>query len=152
MPATMATTNVSTMSPPLEGVDRREGRARDQYSSDGCDSRGDRNRTDHDEFHVDAARRSQPALGDSRTSRPNDVRLSYTDNPDLTRQLATLELRRIVALREDDFEQADEFAYAPSDHDDALDSYRRTLEIVGELRRRVRGAARRRRRPAAGAT
>jgi hypothetical protein len=57
----------------------------------------------------------------------------YTDNPDLTRQLATLGLRRIVALREDDYEQADEFAYAPSDYDDALDSYRRTLEIVGEI-------------------
>ena len=57
----------------------------------------------------------------------------YTDNPDLTRQLATLELGRIVALREDDYEQADEFAYAPSDYDDALDSYRRTLEIVGEI-------------------
>ena len=57
----------------------------------------------------------------------------YTDNPDLTRQLATLELGRIVALREDDYEQADESAYAPSDYDDALDSYRRTLEIVGEI-------------------
>ena len=57
----------------------------------------------------------------------------YTDNPDLTRQLATLELGRIVALREDDYEQADDFVYAPSDHDDALDSYRRTLEIVGEI-------------------
>lgn len=57
----------------------------------------------------------------------------YTDDPDLQRQLEALDLRRIVALREDDFEQAHEFAYAPSDHDDALDSYRRTLEIVGDI-------------------
>ena len=57
----------------------------------------------------------------------------YTDDPDLQRQLETLDLRRIVALREDDFEQAHEFAYAPRDYDDALDSYRRTLEIVGDI-------------------
>ena len=57
----------------------------------------------------------------------------YTDDPDLARQLETLDLRRIVALREDDYEQAHEFAYAPHDYDDALDSYRRTLEIVGEI-------------------
>ena len=57
----------------------------------------------------------------------------YTDDPDLQRQLETLDLRRIVALREDDYEQAREFAYAPHDYDDALDSYRRTLEIVGDI-------------------
>jgi hypothetical protein len=57
----------------------------------------------------------------------------YTDDPDLVRQLATLDLRRIVALREDDYQQVRDFAYAPRDFDDALDSYRRTLEIVGDI-------------------
>ncbi len=57
----------------------------------------------------------------------------YSDDPDLQAQLDALDLRRIVALREDDYEQAHDFAYAPRDYDDALDSYRRTLEIVGEL-------------------
>ena len=57
----------------------------------------------------------------------------YTDDPDLVRQLETLDLRRIVALREDDYQQARDFAYAPRDYDDALDSYRRTLEIVGDI-------------------
>ena len=57
----------------------------------------------------------------------------YTDDPDLVRQLETLDLRRIVALREDDYGQARDFAYAPHDYDDALDSYRRTLEIVGDI-------------------
>jgi alkylation response protein AidB-like acyl-CoA dehydrogenase len=57
----------------------------------------------------------------------------YTDDPDLQGQLETLDLRRIVALREDDYEQAHEFAYAPHDYADALDSYRRTLEIVGDI-------------------
>ncbi|MGD0998299.1 MAG: acyl-CoA dehydrogenase family protein [Thermoleophilia bacterium] len=57
----------------------------------------------------------------------------YTDDPDLVRQLETLDLRRVVALREDDYGQARDFAYAPHDYDDALDSYRRTLEIVGDI-------------------
>jgi hypothetical protein len=57
----------------------------------------------------------------------------YSDDPDLQAQLDGLDLRRVVALREDDYEQARDFAYAPRDYDDALDSYRRTLEIVGEI-------------------
>jgi len=57
----------------------------------------------------------------------------YTDNADLVAQLDHLDLARIVAWREDDFSQAHDFAYAPRDHEDAIDSYRRTLEIVGEI-------------------
>jgi alkylation response protein AidB-like acyl-CoA dehydrogenase len=57
----------------------------------------------------------------------------YTDNPDLAEKLATLDMGRVVALREDDYTQAREFVYAPRDHADALDSYRRALEIVGEI-------------------
>jgi len=58
----------------------------------------------------------------------------YTDNPDLTRQLATLELGRIVALREDDYEQADDFAYAAERLTTTRSTpNRRTLEIVGEI-------------------
>jgi 3-(methylthio)propanoyl-CoA dehydrogenase len=57
----------------------------------------------------------------------------YTDNSDLAGKLATLDLTRVVALREDEYEQAREFVYAPRDYDDAIDSYRRALEIVGEI-------------------
>ena len=57
----------------------------------------------------------------------------YLDDPDLQHQLETLDLRRIVALREDGYEQAADFSYAPRDYEDALDSYRRTLEIVGDI-------------------
>jgi alkylation response protein AidB-like acyl-CoA dehydrogenase len=57
----------------------------------------------------------------------------YSDNPDLAEKLVMLDLERVVALREDDFAQAREFVYAPRDHADALDSYRRALEIVGEI-------------------
>jgi alkylation response protein AidB-like acyl-CoA dehydrogenase len=57
----------------------------------------------------------------------------YTDNADLARLLHDLELGRVVALREDGFAQSRDFAYAPHDHEDALDSYRRVLEIVGDI-------------------
>ena len=57
----------------------------------------------------------------------------YTDNPDLVAELDRLDLARIVAWREDDYTQARDFAYAPRDYEDALDSYRRTLEIVGDI-------------------
>jgi 3-(methylthio)propanoyl-CoA dehydrogenase len=57
----------------------------------------------------------------------------YSDNPDLNAKLSTLDLARIVSLREQGYAQAREFPYAPRDYEDALDSYRRTLEIVGEL-------------------
>jgi alkylation response protein AidB-like acyl-CoA dehydrogenase len=57
----------------------------------------------------------------------------FTDNPDLQVTLRRLDLARIVRLREDDYEQARDFAYAPKDLGDALDSYERTLEIVGDI-------------------
>jgi len=57
----------------------------------------------------------------------------YTDDPDLVAQLERLDLARVVAWREDDYAQARDFAYAPKDYEDAVDSYRRTLEIVGEI-------------------
>ncbi len=57
----------------------------------------------------------------------------FSDNADLRQTLRRLDLARVVRLREDDYAQARDFAYAPSDFEDAVDSYERTLEIVGEL-------------------
>jgi alkylation response protein AidB-like acyl-CoA dehydrogenase len=57
----------------------------------------------------------------------------YGDNPDLQATLRRLDLARVVRLREDDYEQARDFAYAPRDYEDALDSYERTLAIVGDI-------------------
>ncbi len=57
----------------------------------------------------------------------------YTDNADLRQTLHSLDLARIVRLREDGYAQARDFAYAPQDFEDALDSYERTLEIAGDL-------------------
>jgi 3-(methylthio)propanoyl-CoA dehydrogenase len=57
----------------------------------------------------------------------------FSDNPDLQTTLLRLDLARIVRLREDDYRQALDFAYAPRDFEDALDSYERTLTIAGEI-------------------
>ncbi|GAB4279343.1 MAG: Acyl-CoA dehydrogenase C-terminal domain-containing protein [Candidatus Rifleibacteriota bacterium] len=57
----------------------------------------------------------------------------FTDNKDLQFTLDNLELEEVVALREDNYKQAQEFDYAPENYADALDSYRRVLELVGEI-------------------
>ncbi len=57
----------------------------------------------------------------------------FTDNKDLQFTLANLELEELVALRENNYEQAKDFDYAPENFDDAKDSYKRVLELVGEI-------------------
>ena len=42
-------------------------------------------------------------------------------------------MKRIVELKERNFADAAEYDYAPQDAEDALDSYRRVLEIVGDV-------------------
>ena len=57
----------------------------------------------------------------------------FTDNPDLRHHLNHPLMRRIVALRERDFTDADRFDYAPRDFEDAMDNYDRVLQVVGEI-------------------
>lgn len=42
-------------------------------------------------------------------------------------------MRKIVELKERNFREKDTYDYAPHDFDDAMDSYRRVLEIAGEV-------------------
>ncbi len=57
----------------------------------------------------------------------------FTDNEDVVDFLDNADLRTIVMLEERNYRQAEEFDYAPHDYEDALDNYRRVLEMVGEL-------------------
>lgn len=57
----------------------------------------------------------------------------FTDNPDLAFRLERADLARVVRLREDDYAQASGYVYAPSDYNDAVDSYRHVLEIAGQI-------------------
>ncbi|MDR0572954.1 MAG: acyl-CoA dehydrogenase family protein [Tannerella sp.] len=57
----------------------------------------------------------------------------YTDNPSLKHHLHHPLMRRIVELKERNFRDKDEFDYAPVNYEDAMDSYEKVLEIVGEI-------------------
>ncbi|MGQ1910462.1 acyl-CoA dehydrogenase family protein [Marinifilum sp. RC60d5] len=57
----------------------------------------------------------------------------YTDNEDMKFHLEHPLMKKIVALKERNFEDKDKYDYAPLDFEDAMDSYDRTLEIVGEI-------------------
>ena len=57
----------------------------------------------------------------------------FSDNKDLQFHLGHPMMRRIVELKERGFAEKDLYDYAPQDFDDAMDSYRRVLEIAGEV-------------------
>ena len=57
----------------------------------------------------------------------------YQDNEALRYYLHHPLMKEIVALRERDFSESSQFDYAPLDYADAMDSYERVLDIVGEI-------------------
>ena len=57
----------------------------------------------------------------------------YLDNKDLQYHLSHPLMKRIIELKERNFADAKIYDYAPQDAEDALDSYRRVLEIVGDV-------------------
>ena len=57
----------------------------------------------------------------------------YTDNKALQYHLNHPLMKRIVALKERNFVDCEKYDYAPIDFEDAMDSYRKVLEIAGEL-------------------
>ncbi len=57
----------------------------------------------------------------------------YNDNPDLKHHLTHPLMQKIVELKERNFADADKFDYAPLNFEDAMDSYDKVLEIVGDI-------------------
>ena len=57
----------------------------------------------------------------------------FTDNKALQYHLRHPLMKEIVALRERDYTQSEKFDYAPLDFEDAMDSYERVLEVIGEI-------------------
>jgi len=57
----------------------------------------------------------------------------YTDNPVLKFHLTHPLMKHIVELKERKFNDYGKFDYAPADFEDAMDSYDKVLEIVGEI-------------------
>ncbi len=57
----------------------------------------------------------------------------FTDNDDIRFHLDRMDLGRIIGFREDSFHDAAEYDWAPESVDDAVDNYRRILELAGEV-------------------
>ena len=57
----------------------------------------------------------------------------YLDNPSLKYHLNHPLMKRIVELRERNYADKDKFDYAPVDFEDAMDSYDKVMEVVGEI-------------------
>ncbi len=57
----------------------------------------------------------------------------YTDNPSLKHHLHHPLMKHIVELKERGYADKEKYDYAPQDFEDAMDSYEKVLEIVGEL-------------------
>ncbi|MCE1200180.1 MAG: acyl-CoA dehydrogenase family protein [Marinilabiliales bacterium] len=57
----------------------------------------------------------------------------YNDNKDLKFHLTHPMMQRLVTLKERNFVDKDTYDFAPMDYEDAMDSYDRVLEVVGEI-------------------
>jgi alkylation response protein AidB-like acyl-CoA dehydrogenase len=57
----------------------------------------------------------------------------FTDNDDILDYLSHTDLRTLFMLQERDYAEADQFDYAPTDYEDAMDNCRRVLELMGQI-------------------
>ncbi len=57
----------------------------------------------------------------------------WTDNKELQFQLQHPLMKKIVALKERNFSEKDKYEHSPIDFEDAVDSYDKVLEIVGDI-------------------
>ncbi|HWS00353.1 MAG TPA: acyl-CoA dehydrogenase family protein [Prolixibacteraceae bacterium] len=57
----------------------------------------------------------------------------YNDNKDLKFHLNHPMMHKLVSLKERNFEDKEKYDFAPLDFEDAMDSYDRVLEVVGEI-------------------
>ncbi|MBI5215360.1 MAG: acyl-CoA dehydrogenase family protein [Ignavibacteriae bacterium] len=57
----------------------------------------------------------------------------FTENPDIQFHFNKFELKEIVSLTEDNYEQSKQFNYAPINYEDAMENYRKVLEVVGDI-------------------
>ena len=57
----------------------------------------------------------------------------YTDHPEIAFHLNNPLMKRIVELKERDYADKDTYADAPVNYDDAIENYKRLLEITGDV-------------------
>jgi alkylation response protein AidB-like acyl-CoA dehydrogenase len=57
----------------------------------------------------------------------------YLDNPDILYHFKKLDLREIVKIAENDYQQAEDYNFAPVNYEDAMENYNKVLEIIGDI-------------------
>lgn len=57
----------------------------------------------------------------------------FTDNKDLVFTLNHIDLKEVVAQRENNYSEAATYDHAPQDYADALDNFNRVLEVIGDV-------------------
>jgi hypothetical protein len=57
----------------------------------------------------------------------------FTDNSDILFQFEKIDLKDVVKIAEDDYEQSKEYDFAPVNYEDAMDNYRKVLEVTGDI-------------------
>ena len=57
----------------------------------------------------------------------------YRDNQDIENVLDALDLAEVATLLEEDFKFAKEYDFAPKDAADAIDNYKRAIDVCGEI-------------------
>ena len=57
----------------------------------------------------------------------------YTDNPDIAKTIDAVDLTEVATLLEEDFKYAKEFECAPISAEDAIDNYKRALQVCGDI-------------------
>ena len=57
----------------------------------------------------------------------------FSENRDLLYHFEKLDLKEIVEMTEENYEQSKKFNYAPVNYEDAKENYRKVLEVVGDI-------------------
>jgi alkylation response protein AidB-like acyl-CoA dehydrogenase len=57
----------------------------------------------------------------------------FSDNPDILFHFENLNIEEIVELIENSYEESKEYNYAPVNYDDAIENYRKIVEIAGDI-------------------
>lgn len=57
----------------------------------------------------------------------------FLDNSDLQFHFNKLDLKEVVRITEDNYEEAKKYNYAPVNYEDALENYKKVLEVTGDL-------------------
>lgn len=57
----------------------------------------------------------------------------FKDNTDIQFHFNRINIKEVVDIAEDNYEQSKEFNYAPQNFEDAMENYRNVLEIIGDI-------------------